>query len=57
VCDELVDFFESIAIEQEVDALARGQLARGALPLEALGAAAKLSTPLEIVEPALVVQD
>ena len=53
MCDELVDLFEGVRVEQQVDALARGQLAGRALALEALFAAAELSPPLELVERAL----
>ena len=53
VCDELVDFFEGAGVEQQLDALARGQLAGRALALEALFAASQLGPPLELVEPAL----
>ena len=49
VCDELVDFFEGAGVEQQLDALARGQLAGRALPLEALFAAAELGPPFELV--------
>jgi hypothetical protein len=50
VRDELVDFFERAAIEQEIDTLASGQRARGAPTLEALFAPAKLGSSFELVE-------
>ena len=55
VCDELVDLFERGGIEQQLDALARRQLARGTLTLEPLVAAAELRATLELIEPALLV--
>ena len=51
--DELVDFFERIRIEQQLDALAGGQLAGRTLALETLLASSKLGSSLELVEPAL----
>ena len=53
VRDELVDLFEGARVEQQVDALARRQLAGRALPLEALFAASQLGPPFELVERAL----
>ena len=50
VGDELVDLLERAGIEQQIDPLAGGQLAGGVLALEAIGAAAELGAPLEIVE-------
>ena len=49
--DELVDLFEGPWVEQQVDALARGQLAGCALALEAFFPASQLSAPFEILEP------
>ena len=49
MCDELVDLFESVGVEQQVDALARGQLAGRALALEALFTATELGPPFELV--------
>ena len=40
-------------VEQQVDALARRQLAGRALALEAFFSASQLGAPLELVEPAL----
>ena len=48
VGDELVDFFERAGVEQQVDALARGQLAGVALAAETILAPAQLGAPLEI---------
>src|SRR6185503_2885904 len=48
VRDELVDFFECAGVEQEVDALARRQLAGFALAAETFLAPAQLGPPLEI---------
>ena len=42
VLDEHVEFLERALVEQELDALARGQLAAGVLRLDALLAAAEL---------------
>jgi hypothetical protein len=53
MCDEFVDFFEGVGIEQQIDALACGQLAGRTLALEAILASSKLGSSLEIVEPAL----
>ena len=50
VGDELVDLFERAGIEQQVDALARGQLAGVVLLLQPLLAAAELGAALEVVE-------
>ncbi len=51
VRDELVDLLEGAGVEQQLDALARGQLAGRALALEALVAASKLGPALELIEP------
>ena len=48
VRDELVQLFERAGIEQEIDALARRELAGVVLALEAGLAAAELREPLEI---------
>ena len=48
--DELVELLERAGIEQQLDPLARGQLAGGVLALETIGAAAELGAPLEVVE-------
>ena len=48
--DELVDLLEGAGIEQQVDALARRQLAGLVLPAEALLAAAELGAALEVLE-------
>jgi hypothetical protein len=50
VSDELVDFLEGAGVEQEVDALARGELAGFVLPAAALVAAAQLRKTLELGE-------
>ena len=50
VGDELVELFERAGIEQQLDPLARGQLAGGVLALEPIGAAAELGASLEIGE-------
>jgi len=50
VRDEFVEFFEGARIEQKVDALARGQLARGMLPVQSLLAAPELCSTLEAGE-------
>ena len=50
VRDELVDLVEAAGIEQEVDALARGQLAGGLMAAQALLSAAELGAPLEVLE-------
>ena len=50
VRDELVDLLERAGIEQEVDALARGQLAGLVLAAQALLAAAQLGAALELGE-------
>src|SRR5262249_30267256 len=50
VGDQLVDFLERARIEEELDALARGQLSRGVLPLEPFPAAAELGATLQIGE-------
>ena len=48
--DELVDFLKASRIEEEVDALAGGQLARFVLAAEAVVTAPKLRAPFEIFE-------
>jgi hypothetical protein len=48
--DELVDLLERAGIEQQLDALARGELAGRVLLLEALGAAAELRPAFEVGE-------
>ena len=48
--DELVDLFEGARVEQQLDALARRQLAGRALPLEPFFSAAKLGPPFQLVE-------
>jgi hypothetical protein len=48
--DELVEFFEGTGIEQKVDALAGGQLARGVLAVQSLLAAPELCSALEAGE-------
>ena len=48
VRDELVDLFEGAGVEQQVDALARRQLAGVALAAETVLAAAQLGAPLEV---------
>ena len=53
VCDEFVDLFEGAGVEQQVDALARGQLACRALAPQALFPAAQLGAALELLERAL----
>jgi hypothetical protein len=53
--DELVDLFEGAWVEQQVDALARGQLAGRTLALEALFASSKLGSRLELLELALLI--
>ena len=55
VGDELVDFFEGAGIEQEVDPLARGQLACFALPAETILSAAQLGAPLLVSKNVLLV--
>ena len=47
---QLVDLFEGAGIEQELDALARRQLAGRVLAREPLFAAAKLRAPVEVGE-------
>ena len=54
VGDELVDFLERAGIEQQVDALARGQLARLALAAQPFFTAAQLGAPIEILKKFLV---
>jgi len=48
--DELVDFLERARIEKQLDPLARGQAAAGALLVETLLAAAELGALLEVRE-------
>ena len=48
--DELVDFFECAGVEQQVDALARRQLAGFALPPQPILAATQLGAAFEIGE-------
>jgi hypothetical protein len=48
VRDQFVDFFEGAGIEQEIHALAGGQLAGRVLPLHASLAAAELRPALEV---------
>ena len=50
VGDELVELLERAGIEQQLDPLARGQLAGGVLRVEPLLAAAELGAPLEVRE-------
>ena len=50
VGDELVDFLEGAGVEQQVDALARRQLAGVALAAETSSSPAQLGAPLEIGE-------
>jgi hypothetical protein len=50
VRDELVDLFEGAGIEQEVDALARRQLAGFALATKTFFSAAELRAPVQIGE-------
>ena len=45
VLDEHVPFLEDALVEQELDALARGELALGVLGIDALRAAAELARP------------
>jgi hypothetical protein len=47
---ELVDFLEGAGVEQQVDALSRGQLARGVLAIEPVAAAAELGSFFKICE-------
>ena len=49
VGDELVDLLEGAGVEQQLDALARGQLAGVALPAQPLLAAAQLGPALKVV--------
>ena len=48
--DELVELLEGAGVEQQLDALARRQLAGLALPAQPLLAAAELGAPVEIGE-------
>ena len=50
VRDELVDLLEGAGVEQQIDALARRQLAGVVLPLHPIGAAAELGAALELLE-------
>ena len=50
VGDELVDFFERAGVEQELDALARGELAGGVLLVKTRLAAAQLGAAFEVRE-------
>ena len=50
VRDELVDLLEGPGIEQQIDALARGQLAGFVLPAEAILAAAQFRAALQLFE-------
>jgi hypothetical protein len=50
VGDELVDLFEGTAVEQQVDALARGQLARLTLAAQPFFAAPELGASIEVGE-------
>jgi hypothetical protein len=50
VRDELVDLFERAGVEQQIDPLARGELAGGVLFVEPVLAAAELGAPLETRE-------
>ncbi len=50
VRDELVDFLEGAGVEQQLDALARGELSGVVLPLVSLGAAAQFGAALQISE-------
>jgi len=47
---ELVDFLEGSRIKQKVDALTRGQLARGVLAVQAISAAAELGSFFKVCE-------
>ena len=48
--DELVDFLKGSGVEQKVDALARGELARRVLPLQTIVSPACLRPALEVFE-------
>ena len=50
VGDELVDLLEGAGIEQQVDALARGEPAAVVLPLQPLLAAAQLGAAVQVLE-------
>ena len=50
VGDERVELFEGAGVEEQRDALARGQLARVALALQPLFAAAQRGPALKVVE-------
>jgi hypothetical protein len=50
VGDELVDLVERARIEEEIDPLARGELAGLVVAAQPIRAAAKLRAPLEVVE-------
>ena len=45
--DQLVDFFERPGVEEQIDALAGGELAAVVLALLSVGTAAQFSAPLE----------
>ncbi len=47
---QLVELLERLRIEQQLDALARGHLARGVLLFDPLGAAAELGAALQVRE-------
>jgi hypothetical protein len=49
VCDERVDLFEGVAIEEQLDAFARGQLAGVALALQPLFSTAERGPALKVV--------
>ena len=48
VCHELVHFFERPGVEEEIDALARGELAAVVLAFLSVGAAAQFGAALEV---------
>jgi hypothetical protein len=54
VGDELVYFLERAGVEQQVDALARGELARLALAAKPFFTAPELGPPIEILKKILV---
>lgn len=54
--DELVELFERAGVEQEIDALAGGQLARIVLATQPLFPAAELGAALEIRENVVRIQ-
>jgi hypothetical protein len=51
VFDELVDLLKRILVQQQIDALTRGELAFRFLAGETFFAAAKLSRPIQFDEP------